>query len=77
MANDTWTYRVRNEGDSTYYRPDQESAQRAALECLSHYSPNCRGTIEHLQEGKWTPIAAFQSGRGIRPFVALKSQPQL
>lgn len=70
MTYDPWNYRVRNEGDSTYYRPSQESAERAALECLSHYSPNCRGVIEHLKDGVWTEVARFQSGRGLRAVEA-------
>lgn len=58
-------FRVKNFGDSTYYRPTREAADRAACECLKHYGRGCSGLIEALSDQGWKIVARFGYGHGI------------
>lgn len=65
MQFDDSAFRVKNLGDSTYYRPSREAADRAACECLKHYGRECRGIIEAKLDGVWAVVARFEHNRGI------------
>ncbi len=58
-------FRVKNYGDSTYYRANREAADRAACECILHYGRDCKGVIEAVTDDGWKVVARFAYGHGI------------
>lgn len=70
MPFDDSAYRVINRGDSTYYRPSREAADRAAGECLKCGGRDCEGVIETKGEAGWTVVARFKHGHGIQDVTA-------
>ena len=65
MTFDDSAYRVKNVGDSTYYRPTREAADRAACECLKHGGLGVHGVIERKSSLGWEVVAQFKFGNGI------------
>lgn len=69
MPFDDSAFRVKNFGDSTYYRATRDAADRAACECLKHFGRGCHGIIEAKSDLGWHAVARFEYGRGIVPAV--------
>lgn len=65
MAFNDSAFRVKNTGDSTYYRPSREAADRAACECLRIGDRSCQGVIEENTSRGWEVVARYQYGKGI------------